>query len=202
MAARAKPTAQAKAAAKAKASARAKSAAQARSSTPAPSRPSTPSRPPAKASAPAQDSLPPEQTAAAAGTALAAAPKALLVAAAAQGIEAVGLAALAVLSAISTADGHSHTRASGIAITVLVLLVAAGLAAVAVSLAKARPWSRVPSALTQVFIIIVGIALIGSHPGWAGPALAVAVICLAGLLTPASLRALNRSLDEPPVKSR
>ena len=100
------------------------------------------------------------------------------------------------------ADGRSHTRASGIAITLLVLLVAAGLATVAVSLAKARPWSRVPSALTQVFIIIVGIALMGGHPGWAGPALALAVICLAGLLTPASLRALNRPLDQPPVKSR
>ena len=151
---------------------------------------------------PAQASPQPEETGPAAGPGRAAEPKALLLAAAAQGIEAAALAVLAVLSAVSTADGRSHTRASGIAITLLVLLVAAGLATVAVSLAKARPWSRVPSALTQVFIIIVGIALMGGHPGWAGPALAVAVICLAGLLTPASLRALNRPLDQPPVKSR
>jgi hypothetical protein len=202
MAARAKATARAKAAAKAKASAQARSAAQAKSSAQAKSGASAQSSPPASASAPAKASPQPEQTGPVPGTGLTAEPKALLLAAAAQGIEAVALAVLAVLSAVSTADGRSHTRASGIAITLLVLLVAAGLATVAVSLAKARPWSRVPSALTQVFIIIVGIALLGSHPGWAGPGLAVAVICLAVLLTPASLRALNRPLDQPPAKSR
>jgi len=196
MAARAKATARAKAAAKAKASAQARSAAQAKTSAP------VRSGAPAQSTRPAEASPQPAETGAAAGPGLAAEPKALLLAAAAQGIEAAALAVLAVLSAVSTADGRSHTRASGIAITLLVLLVAAGLATVAVSLAKARPWSRVPSALTQVFIIIVGIALMGGHPGWAGPALAVAVICLAGLLTPASLRALNRPLDQPPVKSR
>jgi len=196
MAARAKATARAKAAAKAKASAQARSAAQAKTSAP------VRSGAPAQSTRPAEASPQPAETGAAAGPGLAAEPKALLLAAAAQGIEAAALAVLAVLSAVSTADGRSHTRASGIAITLLVLLVAAGLATVAVSLARARPWSRVPSALTQVFIIIVAIALMGGHPGWAGPALAVAVICLAGLLTPASLRALNRPLDQPPVKSR
>jgi hypothetical protein len=196
MAARAKATARAKAAAKTKASAQARSAAQAKTSAP------VRSGAPAQSTRPAEASPQPAETGAAAGPGLAAEPKALLLAAAAQGIEAAALAVLAVLSAVSTADGRSHTRASGIAITLLVLLVAAGLATVAVSLAKARPWSRVPSALTQVLIIIVGIALMGGHPGWAGPALAVAVICLAGLLTPASLRALNRPLDQPPVKSR
>ena len=197
MAARAKATARAKAAAKAKASAQARSAAQAKSSAPVRSGASAQSTRHRLEASPQ-----PEETGPAAGPGLAAEPKALLLAAAAQGIEAAALAVLAVLSAVSTADGRSHTRASGIAITLLVLLVAAGLATVAVSLAKARPWSRVPSALTQVLIIIVGIALMGGHPGWAGPALAVAVICLAGLLTPASLRALNRPLDQPPVKSR
>jgi hypothetical protein len=202
MAARAKATARAKAAAKAKASAQARSAAQAKTSAPVRSGASAQSSHPAGGTRPAEASPQPAETGPAAGPGLAAEPKALLLAAAAQGIEAAALAVLAVLSAVSTADGRSHTRASGIAITLLVLLVAAGLATVAVSLAKARPWSRVPSALTQVFIIIVGIALMGGHPGWAGPALAVAVICLAGLLTPASLRALNRPLDQPPAKSR
>jgi hypothetical protein len=130
-------------------------------------------------------------------------PKALLLAAAAQGIEAVGLAVAAVFAAVSTADGQSHTAASGIALTVLGFAVAGGLAAIAVGLAQARPWSRVPAVLTQLCVIIAGIALLDGHrPEWGVPALVLAGACLAGLFTPASLRALNRQLDPPPVNDR
>ena len=47
--------------------------------------------------------------------------------------------------------------------------------------------------MTQLFVIIAGVALLDGHrPEWGWPALALAVGCLAGLFTPASLRALNR----------
>lgn len=120
-------------------------------------------------------------------------PRALLLAAAAQAIEAVGLGVAAVFGAVSTADGKSHQVASGIAITVLALGTAAGLAAIAAALAKARPWSRTPAVMTQLFVVIAGVVLLdGNRPEWGGPALLLAAACLAGLLTPASLRALNR----------
>jgi hypothetical protein len=158
---------------------------------------------PAESTAPLEGTVPAEGTGPAEATAPAREPKALRLAAAAQGIEAVGLAVATVFAAVSTADGRSHTQASGIALTLLVFVAAAGLAAIAVGLAKARPWSRVPAAMTQLFVIIAAVALLDGHrPEWGVPALVLAVACLAGLLTPTSLRTLNRQMDQPPVKSR
>jgi len=120
-------------------------------------------------------------------------PAALRLAAAAQGVEAAGLCVAGVFAAISTADGKSSQVASGIVLTVLAFGTAAGLAAIAVGLARARPWSRIPAVMTQLFVVIAGITLLDGHrPEWGVPALAAAAACLAGLLTPASLRALNR----------
>ena len=151
--------------------------------------PRPPSKPAAEQAAPADRPAPARE------------PRALRLAAAAQGIEAVGLAVAAVFAAISTADGRSSSPANGAGLTVLVVIVAAGLAAIAVGLAKARPWSRVPAVLTQLCIIIAAVALLdGHHPEWGVPALALAAACLAGLFTPASLRALNRPPGQSPIK--
>ena len=121
-------------------------------------------------------------------------PAALRLAATAQLIEAAGLCVAAAFGAISTADGKSSQAASGVALTVLAVAAAVGIALIAVALAKARPWSRTPTAMTQLFVIIGGIALLdGGRPEWGVPALLLAAACLAGLLTPASLRALNRT---------
>jgi hypothetical protein len=130
-------------------------------------------------------------------------PVALRLAAAAQAAEAVGLAVAAVFAAIDTADGKSYQAASGIALTLIAFGTAAGLAAFAVGLNRARPWSRTPAVMTQVFVIIAGVILLDGHrPEWGVPALLLAVGCLAGLLTPASLRALNRPpVGSPPVGS-
>jgi len=136
---------------------------------------------PAKQAAPAEQTRPPEV------------PTALRLAAAAQAIEAVGLCIAAVFAAVSTADGKSYQTASGIALTLLAFGVAAGLVAIAAGLAKARPWSRTPAIMTQVFVVIAGITLLEGHrPEWGVPALLLSAVCVAGLLTPASLRALNR----------
>jgi hypothetical protein len=120
-------------------------------------------------------------------------PATLWMAAAAQVIEAVGLCVAAAFAAASTADGRSYQQGSGIALTLIALGTAAGLAAIAAGLAQARPWSRIPAGVTQLFVIIAAITLLDGHrPEWGAPALALAVLCLAGLLAPASLRALNR----------
>jgi len=117
----------------------------------------------------------------------------LRVSAAALALEAVGLAVAAVFAVINTVDGHAYQLGGGIAATLIALATASGLAGIAVCLATARPWTRVPTALTQLFVIIAGITLLQGHrPEWGVPALALAATCLAGLFTPASLRALNR----------
>ena len=160
---------------------------------------------PAKKTAPAPETSQTArtaQTAPAAQTEPAREPKALRLAAAAQGIEALGLAVAAIFSAISTADGRSSSPGNGAGLTVLVVIVAAGLAAIAVGLARARPWSRVPAVMAQLCVIIAAVALLdGHHPEWGVPALALAGACLAGLFTPASLRALNRPPGQSPIKS-
>ena len=148
-------------------------------------------RGPAKPKAPATS----KTTAAPQATAAPDAPKptALLVAAAAQAIEAAGLCVAGVFAAVSTVDGRSHQAAAGIALTLIAFGAAAGLAAIAAGLAKAKPWSRTPAVMTQLFVVIAGISLLDGHrPEWGVPALLLAVVCVVGLLTPASLRALNR----------
>ena len=129
-------------------------------------------------------------------------PKALRLAAAAQGTEAAGLCVAAAFSAVSTADGQSRQVASGVALTLIALGTAAVLAAFAVGLARAKPWSRTPVVMTQVFVGTAGIYLLDGHRlDWGVPALLLAAACLAGVFTPASLRALNRP-PRPSTPSR
>jgi hypothetical protein len=125
-------------------------------------------------------------------------PRALLVAAAAQAIEAVGLCVGAAFSAISTADGQSYQRASGVALTLIAIGTAVLFAVFAAGLAKAKPWTRTPVVMTQVFVGGAGIYLVNGHRlDWGVPTLLLAATCLAALFTPASLRALNRPARPP-----
>ncbi len=166
-----------------------------------PAKPNAPaaSRAPATSKAPPTSKAQATAKAPATATAPAAAAAFPALAAAAQVIEAVGLCVAAVFGAVSTADGKSSQAASGAALTVFAVAVAVGIALIAAALVKARPWSRTPTAMTQLLVIIAGIALLDGHrPEWGVPALLLAAACLGGLLTPASLRALNR----PPVKSQ
>ena len=124
-------------------------------------------------------------------------PRALRLAAAAQAIEAVGMCVAAAFAAVATADGQSYQRASGVALTLIAIGTAALFAAFAAGLARAKPWTRTPVAMTQLFVVIAGITLLDGHrPEWGVPALLLAACCLAGLFTPASLRALSRP-DKP-----
>jgi hypothetical protein len=120
-------------------------------------------------------------------------PRALRVAAAAQAAEAVGMCVATAFAAVSTADGQSYQLASGIALTLIAIGTAAIFAAFAAGLARAKPWTRTPVVMAQLFVVIAGITLLDGHrPEWGVPALLLAACCLAALFTPASLRALNR----------
>jgi hypothetical protein len=125
-------------------------------------------------------------------------PRALRLAAAAQATEAVGMCVAAAFAAISTADGQSYQQASGVALTLIAIGTAAVFAAFAAGLAKAKPWTRTPVVMTQVFVGAAGIYLLNGHRlDWGVPTLLLAACCLAALFTPASLRALNRPARPP-----
>ncbi len=117
----------------------------------------------------------------------------LTVAAAVTALEAAGLSAAGMFSATDAASGRSYQASSGIAFTVLEFIVVAGLTWIAFGIARARPWSRTPGVMTQVVTGVVAIFLLQAHRfDWGVPALLLAIAGLAGLLAPASLRALTR----------
>ena len=125
-------------------------------------------------------------------------PRSLRLAAVAQGTEAVGMCVAAAFAAISTADGQSYQRASGIALTLIAIGTAVVFAAFAAGLAKAKPWTRTPVVMTQLFVGGAGIYLVDGHRlDWGVPTLLLAACCLAAVLAPASLRALNRPARPP-----
>ncbi len=120
-------------------------------------------------------------------------PLGLRLAAALQAVEAAGMCVAAGFAAVSTADGQSYQRASGVALTLIAVGTAIVFALFAAGLAKARPWTRTPVVMTQLAIGAWGIYLLKDHrPDWGVPMLLVAACCLVALFTPASLRALNR----------
>jgi hypothetical protein len=134
------------------------------------------------------------------------APGMLRLAAGVQAAEAAGLCVAGVLAAVDAAGGRSSQVSSGIALTLLAFIVAAGLAWIALGIARVKPWSRTPAVMTQVLTGVVAIYLLQAHRfDWGVPALLLALAGLAGLLAPASFRALNRPVpprETPDSKSR
>jgi hypothetical protein len=117
----------------------------------------------------------------------------LLVAAAAQAAEALGLGVVIVLNVIDAVSGNTSTASNATAQIVFEVVVAAGVAWIALGIARARPWSRTPAVLTQVFTGMIAIWLLQAHRyAWGIPALVLAIAGLAGLLAPSSWRALAR----------
>src|SRR5215469_11685726 len=117
----------------------------------------------------------------------------LLTAAVVQAAEAAALCVVIVLNLIDSASGHAWTASNAIGFIALEAVVAAGVAWIASGIARRRPWSRTPAVMTQVFTAMIAIWLIEAHRyAWGVPALLLAIAGLAGLLAPASLRALAR----------
>lgn len=118
-------------------------------------------------------------------------PPTLVGAAAVEAADAVIVLAASVLAGVDTLAGRSYQRGSGIALTLIGLGTAVALAWIAVELYRGRRWSRTPTALTQLFVGIVGIYLVQGHRlAWGIPSLVLACAGFALLVAPASLRAL------------
>src|SRR5262249_61099074 len=110
-----------------------------------------------------------------------------------QAAESVIVLAAAILAGVDAASGQSYHVNSGIALTVIGVLAATGIAWVARGLARARRWSRTPALLTQLFVGIVGIYLLQGHRLDLGIGSVVrAALGFAGLLAPPSMRGLTR----------
>jgi hypothetical protein len=147
-----------------------------------------------RTSAPRQPRVPPvpQPPASAQSLAVAQPPRAVLVAAVVQAIEAAGVLVAAVLAAVATAHGDSYLKTSGVAITVIAIGLAVALGFVARGLRACRRWSRTPALLTQLFTGIAAVTLLqGAKLEWGIPAIALAVTGLGALLAPASLRQLT-----------
>jgi hypothetical protein len=148
--------------------------------------------------APAKAAAPAPAEASTPAPAAAAPPRALRLAAAVLAVEAVGMGVAAGFSAVSTADGQSYQRASGIALTLIAVGTAVVFALFARGVAQARPWTRTPVVMTQLAIGVWAIYLLRDHRlEWGVPMLLAAACCLVALFTPASLRALNRPPMQP-----
>jgi hypothetical protein len=127
------------------------------------------------------------------------APNLLLVGAAAQGLEAAGLFVVIVANLIDLADGHTYQKSGAIAIIVIEVIVAIGVAWIASGIVRVRPWTRTPAVMTQVFTLVIAVWLLEAHRiAWGLPALVIALAGLAGLFAPTSLRALARPRGTTP----
>jgi hypothetical protein len=121
-------------------------------------------------------------------------PGLLRLAAAVHVVEAAEMIAATAFSAAATIGGKAYETSSGIALTILAFIAAVSLAVIAVGIAKAQPWSRMPAVICQLFVVIGGVMLLQGHRYvWGVPALILAAAGLAGLLAPPSIKALNRS---------
>jgi hypothetical protein len=130
-------------------------------------------------------------------------PPTITVAAVVEALEAVLVVVAAVLAGIDTGRGRSYQLSSGIAITVIGLAAAAGLAAVAAGLRRPRRWTRTPALLTQLFTGIVGIYLLqGGRYEWGVPAVLLSLTGFVTLLAPPSTRALTVGLPQPADRHR
>jgi hypothetical protein len=119
-------------------------------------------------------------------------PRSVLTAAAIEALEAVGVLVASAMAGVATANGHSYQVASGVAITIIGIATAIGLALIARAVRSGRRWSRTPALLTQLFTGIVAFYLIESGRLDLGiPAILLAIVGLAALLTPASIDLLT-----------
>jgi hypothetical protein len=122
----------------------------------------------------------------------------LRVAAVAQALEAAGLFAVAVAQVIEAASGQSYRASSAVGLAVMEAITVALIAWIASGITRGRPWSRTPGIMTQLGCGLLAIILLQAHRADVGvPTLVLAIAGLAGLLHPASLKALARPRRDP-----
>jgi hypothetical protein len=132
-------------------------------------------------------------------------PRPLTIAAAVviEALEAVLVLAAAILAGVDTVRGESYQFSSGVAITIIGVVMAGLLGLVAAGLRRSRRWTRTPALLTQLFTGIVGIYLLqGARYAWGIPAIVLAVAGFVALFAPGSTRALTVGLVQPADRHR
>jgi peptidoglycan/LPS O-acetylase OafA/YrhL len=118
-------------------------------------------------------------------------PKVVRIAALLVAVEALTLLVLAVFEALSGSDTQGAlTTAAFSAIGGLLLLLLAR------ALGRGRPAARPPAVVVQLLMLPIGVNLIGAsgRPEWGIPAIALAVVTLALLFSPAASATLHRDL--------
>jgi hypothetical protein len=120
-------------------------------------------------------------------------PPSLSLAAAVLALEVVGLCVAVVANIIDDVAGRTSTASNAAGFIVLEVIVAIGVALIAVGVARVRPWTRTPAVMIQVITAVIAVWLIQANRyDWGVPALLLAIAGLAALLAPPSLRALAR----------
>lgn len=107
-------------------------------------------------------------------------------------LEAAGLAALAAYLIVSLLTASDAQIAVAVALIVMALLAAAGVAIVGRSLSRRTQGARGPAVVVQLFVIASGGFLLQTGPAWAGLSLMVLGLLVGVLVVlPATTRALG-----------
>jgi hypothetical protein len=130
-------------------------------------------------------------------------PLTISVAVVVEALEGLLVLVAAILAGIDTSRGKSYQLSSGIAITIIGVVVAVLLGLVAAGLRHSRRWTRTPALLTQLFTGIVGVYLLqGAKYAWGVPAILLAITGVVVLLAPPSTRVLTAGLPQPPDRHK
>ncbi|MFT4030670.1 MAG: hypothetical protein QM675_12410 [Protaetiibacter sp.] len=108
------------------------------------------------------------------------------------GIELAGIAAVAVVLLVDLVAAEPASLATAVALTVLVLVAVAWMAATIVALLRGQAWVRASAIVWQVLQFAIGLgALQGAfaQPGWGWPLIVVAVLTAGMLFLPPVVRA-------------
>lgn len=116
-------------------------------------------------------------------------------------VEFLLVAALAVLSVIAVAEGGAGSVASGIALSVIVVIAAIWLGAMVIGAVRGQAWIRAAAVVWQVIQIAVGIgSLLGAlAQPWIGWPLAIVGAAAFILLFTPSVVAATRRRDDTAV---
>lgn len=124
------------------------------------------------------------------------APRSLIIAAVAQGLQALLLLGLGLAVLIAGITDESEDLLNAGLVAVLALAGGAGLVAVARGLLGAQGWARAPALVWQLIMIPVGFTTLDDRPEVAYPLLASVALVLVGLFAPASGAALAEDVAD------
>jgi hypothetical protein len=114
-------------------------------------------------------------------------PLSRLLVAAGLAVEVLALVAYAASVVVVALRGEAADRLGAGVLGLTIVALAAGLAVVAVGVARARPWARSPTLVWQLLQLAVAVPAVRALPQVAVPAILLAVAVGAGVLLPGVL---------------